>query len=134
MRALKTANKKKFLYHNKPFWLTSIQGLPYMKTTTLGLKLVYSFINFIIPLPLTYVRHFWCNCQILANGFAEGNTEIRLLHQKDCRGGTTEVNDVFKLLSQQSNYQWLYSWNFRTLPVLPIVTWKESVVNFKCKC
>ena len=39
-------------------WLTSIQGLPYMKTMILGLKLIYSFINFIITLPMTYVRHF----------------------------------------------------------------------------
>ena len=42
---------------NKRFWLISIQELPYMKTMALGLKLVYSFINFIIPLPVTYVRY-----------------------------------------------------------------------------
>ena len=36
----------------------SIQRLPYMKKTALGLKLVYSFINFLIPLPVSYVRHF----------------------------------------------------------------------------
>ena len=39
MRASKTAIEKKFSYHNR-FWLTSIQGLPYMKTMALGLKLV----------------------------------------------------------------------------------------------
>ena len=42
---------------DKRFWLTSIQGLPYMKITALGLKLVNSFINFIIPLPVAYLRH-----------------------------------------------------------------------------
>ena len=44
-------------------YVTSIQGLHYMKSTALGLKLVYSFINFIIPLPVTYVRCFWCNAK-----------------------------------------------------------------------
>ena len=29
------------------------------------MKLVYSFINFIIPLRVTYVRYSWCNYQIL---------------------------------------------------------------------
>ena len=57
--------KKSFHTKNKRFWLTSIQGLPYMKTATPGLQLVYSFINFIIPLSVTYVRHSWCNCQRL---------------------------------------------------------------------
>ena len=56
MKALKTAILKKFSYL-KRFWLTAIQGLPYIKTTALGLKLVYSFINFIIPLPVSYERH-----------------------------------------------------------------------------
>ena len=51
---------------NKRFWLTSIQGQPYMKAMVLGLKLVYSFTNFIIPLPVTYVRYSWGNGQRLA--------------------------------------------------------------------
>ena len=60
MRVLKTAMlfKKSFRTIKKRFWLTWILGLPYMKATALALKLVYSFINFIIPLPVTYVRHF----------------------------------------------------------------------------
>ena len=58
--------KKRFRTVNKSFWLTSMQGLPYMKTMALGLKLVYSFINFIIPLPVTSVQHSWCNCQRVA--------------------------------------------------------------------
>ena len=49
--------KNSYLNKSFRFWLTSIQGLPYMKITALGLKLVYSFINFIIPVPVTYVRH-----------------------------------------------------------------------------
>ena len=57
MRALKQLFKKSSRTINKSFWLTSIQGLPYMKTTALGLKVVYSFINFIILLSVTYVRH-----------------------------------------------------------------------------
>ena len=67
MRALKTAISKKFDTINKCFWLTSIQGLPYMKTKALGFNLVYSFINFIILLPVTYARHSGCNCKRLAN-------------------------------------------------------------------
>ena len=50
---LKNSYFKSFCTINKRFWLTSIQGLPYMKTTLLRLKLVYSF-NFVIPLPVTY--------------------------------------------------------------------------------
>ena len=57
MRALKQLFKKSFRTINKSFRLTSIQGLPYMKTTALGLKVVYSFINFMILLSVTYVRH-----------------------------------------------------------------------------
>ena len=51
LKCLKQLFLKRFRTINKQFWLTSIQELPYMKTTTLRLKLVYSFINFIIPLP-----------------------------------------------------------------------------------
>ena len=57
MRALKQLFKKSSRTINKSFWLTLIQGLPYMKTAALGLKVVYSFINFIILLSVTYVRH-----------------------------------------------------------------------------
>ena len=53
----KQLSKKSTRTINKRFWPTSIQGLPYMETTTLILKLVYIFINFIIPLPVNYVRH-----------------------------------------------------------------------------
>ena len=55
--SLKNNYLKKDFYHDR-FWQTSIQGLPYMKAIALGLKLFYSFINFIIPLPVTYVRYF----------------------------------------------------------------------------
>ena len=57
MTALKNLFKEIFGTINKRFWLTLIQVLPYMRTVNLGLKLVYSFINFIIPLPMTYLRH-----------------------------------------------------------------------------
>ena len=57
IQSLKNSYLKKFSYYKKRFYLTSIQCLPYMKTTALGLKLVQSFIIFIIPLPKTYVRH-----------------------------------------------------------------------------
>ena len=93
------------------FRLTSIQGLLYMKTTTLGLKFVYSFINFIIVLPVTYVRHSCCTSQRLAKRLLEQiHRFIRLLRQKDYRG-TTELNDAFKFLSRRLKYRRLYSWN-----------------------
>ena len=49
-------------------YVTTIQGLHYnyRKSIALGLKLVYSFISFIILLillPVTYVRHSWCNAK-----------------------------------------------------------------------
>ena len=44
-----------------------------MKTTALRLKVVYSFINFIIPLAATtYVRHSW---ESETKEFAEVNIE-----------------------------------------------------------
>ena len=33
-----------------------------IRQMTLGLMLVYSFINFVIPFPATYIRHYWDNC------------------------------------------------------------------------
>ena len=51
---------------NKRFWLALVQGLSYMKTTALGLNLVYSFVNFLNRLPLTFVRHSWGNNKRLA--------------------------------------------------------------------
>ena len=53
---------------NKSFWLTSNLNL-YMKTTALRWKLVYSLINFIIPLPVTYVKHSWSNYRRVAKRF-----------------------------------------------------------------
>ena len=40
----------------------SVQRLLYIKTNDPGIVLVYSFINFVIPLPATYVRHFRYHC------------------------------------------------------------------------
>ena len=47
-----------FLYHKKTF-LANLdpRATDNMKTMALGLNLVYSFINFMIRLPATYVRH-----------------------------------------------------------------------------
>ena len=58
--------KNSYLKLNKCFWFTSIQRLPYLKATVLGLKLVYSFINFIIPWTVAYIKHSWGNYQRLA--------------------------------------------------------------------
>ena len=117
MRALKTATQKRFSYQNKRFWLTSIQGLPYMKTKAQGLKLIYCFINFIFPLPVSYARHCICNCKRLATRLVKRiKTIIRLLRQKDYRG-TAEVNDAFKLPPRQLKYRWLYSCSSNTTSV-----------------
>ena len=65
------------------------------------LKLVYSFINFIIPLPATYIRYSRGNCQKLPRHLLKQIQRIvRLLSQKDCRG-TAEVNHAFKLMPWQ---------------------------------
>ena len=75
------------------------------------MKLVYNFINFIIPLPATYVRHFRGNCQSLPRRLVKQIERIaRLLRQKDCRG-TAEVKDAFKLLPRQLYCRRLYSRN-----------------------
>ena len=48
-------NKKRFSQpHSK--------GCPIQRQMVLGLKLVYNFINFVIPLPATYIRHSQRNC------------------------------------------------------------------------
>ena len=70
-----------------------------MKATALGLKLVYSFINFIIPLPVT--------CKYI---------ELLDYFSKKLRG-TAEVNDAFKLLCQQLNYRRLYCLNLNATSV-----------------
>ena len=56
-----------------PWFLTGIQLILFLsqprskryfilRQMTLELMLVYSFINFVIPLPMTYIRHFRDNC------------------------------------------------------------------------
>ena len=90
--------KVSFRTITKRFWLTSVQGWLYMKTTTLKLKLIYFFINFIIPLPLTHVRH---------DVTAKDWQNVCLSKYREL----LEVNDTFKLLPRQLNYQRLYSWN-----------------------
>ena len=85
------------------------------------------FINFIIHLPVTYVRHPWCNCQRLAKpartakDWQKIHKTVRLLRQKDCQG-TAEVNDAFKFLPQQLKIKDNFIAQIRTLSVLPIVT------------
>ena len=113
MRVLKTATFKQSFctIKNKCFEPLSIQGLPYIKTNILGLKLVYSFIKFIIPLPATYIRHSWGNCQGLPRHLLKLIERIvRVLWQKDC-WGTAEVNYAFKLLSWQLHCQRFCRWN-----------------------
>ena len=53
--------KKVFVYtmHKKIF---QSKGSPIQKETTLGLKLVYSFINFLIRVPATYITCSKRNC------------------------------------------------------------------------
>ena len=103
--------KKCFRTINKRFWLTSMQGLPYTKTASLGLKLVNSFINFIIPLPVAYIRHvtyIYITTEDWQSVCLSKYRIFRLLRQKDCRG-PTEVNDGFKLVPRQLNYRRFYS-------------------------
>ena len=96
---------------NKRFRLTSIRVLPYMKKTAMEFKLVYGFINFIIPLPVTFVKHSWGNSQRLVRRLLKQMLRIvRLLWKKVCRG-TAKLNEGFKLLPRQLNYRRIYSWN-----------------------
>ena len=59
--------------NKKRFSQTQSKGSPIQRQMVLGLKLVYSFINFAIPLPATYVRHFQRNCRRL---YGKANAEI----------------------------------------------------------
>ena len=43
--------------NKKRFSQPQSKGSPIQRQTALGLKLVYSFINFVISLPATYIRH-----------------------------------------------------------------------------
>ena len=84
--------------NKKRFSQPECKGSPIQRQMALGLKLVYSFINFVIPLPATslYIRHSQRNCKT-AKTYCEANTEIcYILQQTDCRS-TAKVNDVFKL-------------------------------------
>ena len=47
-----------FSYHKLIF----LANLNQMKDNGLGLKLVYSFINLIIPLPVTCEQYSWSDC------------------------------------------------------------------------
>ena len=58
MGALRAAIQKSFrTMIKKCFRQPQAKGSPIQRETALGLKLVYSFINFEIPLPSTYIRH-----------------------------------------------------------------------------
>ena len=48
--------------NKKRFSQPQFKGSPIQRQTALGLKLVYSFINFVIPLRATYIRHSQRNC------------------------------------------------------------------------
>ena len=51
--------------NKKHFNQTQSKGSPIQRQTSLGLKLVYSSINFVITLPATYIRHSQRNCRRL---------------------------------------------------------------------
>ena len=57
--------------NRKCFSQPQSKGSPKQRQTALGLKLVYSFINFIIPLPATYLK-----LPKPAKTYGETNTEI----------------------------------------------------------
>ena len=71
------------------------------------IEVVYSFMNFIIPLPVNCVRHSsdvtpkdWqsiCLSKLLQR-------IVRLLQQKHCQA-PAELNDTFKFLPWQLDYQ-----------------------------
>ena len=100
--------------------------------------MVYSFINFIIPLPATCIRHSRGNCQILPSRLLKQIQRIvKLRRQKDC-WGTAEVNDAFKLLPRQLYCRRLCSWNanaaryfdrFHAFSVTICICYKDVYVN-----
>ena len=49
--------------NKKRFSQPQSKGSPIQRQTALGLKLVYSFINFVTSLPATYIRHSRRNCR-----------------------------------------------------------------------
>ena len=49
--------------NKKGFSQPQSKGSPIQRQTTLGLKLVYSFISFVIPLPAICIRHSQRNCR-----------------------------------------------------------------------
>ena len=49
--------------NKKHFSQPQSKGSPIQRQTALGLKLIYSFINFVIPLPATYIRHSERDCR-----------------------------------------------------------------------
>ena len=52
--------------NKKRFSQPQSKGSPIEREMALELKLVHSFINFVIPLPATYIRHSPRNCQRLS--------------------------------------------------------------------
>ena len=51
--------------NKKRFSQPPSKGSPIQRQTVLGLKLIYSFINFVIPLSATYIRYSPRNCRRL---------------------------------------------------------------------
>ena len=89
--------------NKKHFSQPQSKGCPIQRQMALGLKLVYSFINFVY-------NSFTCNLYETfpkelpktAKMYGEANTKLCwILQQKDCRS-TAEINFVFKLLPWQS--------------------------------
>ena len=93
-------NKKVFSQPRPKDYLT-------WRQTAMGLKLIYSFFNLIIPLPGTYVRHFRRNYP--RRLVKQIQRFVRWFWQKDC-WSTADVN-VFKLLPRQLYCPRLYTWN-----------------------
>ena len=79
------------------------------RQTDSSLKMVFNIINFATFLPITYIKSLRGYCRRLPRCLLRHIQRfIRLLWQKKC-WGTAEVNDVFKLVSQQLHCQQLYS-------------------------
>ena len=112
----KNSYLKKFLYHKQESLLANLDPDCFIcRKMAMVLKLVHSFINFVITLPATFIRDSWCNLQKVAKCLLKQIQRfVRLLHQKDC-WGTVKVNDVFKILPPHIYFRRVYSWNLNTV-------------------
>ena len=140
MRALKTAMralKTGLCIINKGSSLISIQELPYMKTTTLGLKLVYSFVNlfhnfFTCDLCKKFLNYQNLQCHIQMYFGTVWTVEYRRQKNTPKKPLVTFFRYKFQVKTKLNiNYENLKTKIFsRVTNILPQIQWTSNIFGY----